>query len=845
MPFQKTLGFFAFSVVTFAGSMSIGARLLADDFDSARERAVANVRRFESNVFRRQIDPQWQPDGRWMWYRVTTGRDKHEFVRVDLESGKREPAMDHARLAESLAKATGREVKALSLNISRLVISPDGATIEFRFGAKGYRCSLNDYALEEIAAGASAPSELLTRARRSVSGGEETHVRFVNKLEQRVTCFWRGTDGSATRYATIEPGAAHEQHTFAGHIWEIRDADGNELLRVAAVEGDVEFTIDAAALDAFKNLPSDGGRSAPRDAMRGPRRERRSDEGPRPQVFVKENNLWLHSETEGDVRLTDCGTTEAPIRGDVAWSHDRKRLIARQTTVVEERKIQILEAAVPVATVHELNYNKPGDPLPQTTLHLIDVESRKQTPISDELMKPQWSLGDVRWSADDSQVTCLFNQRGHGRLSVLAIDPQSGEVRRLIDETSPTFVDYAHKNFLHFDDARSEVLWMSERSGWNHLHRFDSRTGAALGMVTSGSWVVRSVEQVDDEARELLMVISGYHEGQDPYYRHLARVRFDGSEFKVLTDGDGDHRWQFSPDRKWFIDTWSRVDLPPLSVLRRSVDGSLVCELERADCAELIAAGWQLPERFSAKGRDGTTDIYGVIVRPSHFDPMKKYPVIEQIYAGPQSAFVPKSFGVLGGLTEIAEHGFIVVQIDGMGTSNRSKAFHDVCYKNIRDAGFPDRKLWLKAAAEKHPELDLNRVGIYGGSAGGQNAMRALLDHHDLYKVAVADCGCHDNRLDKIWWNELWMSWPVDESYARSSNLEDAAKLQGKLLLVVGEVDRNVDPVSTYATAAALVRAGKEFELLIMPGAGHGAAESPYGKKRRAKFLYENLIGTP
>ena len=232
------------------------------------------------------------------------------------------------------------------------------------------------------------------------------------------------------------------------------------------------------------------------------------------------------------------------------------------------------------------------------------------------------------------------------------------------------------------------------------------------------------------------------------------------------------------------------------------------------------------PERFTAKARDGVTDIFGIIVRPTNFQSDRKYPVIEQIYAGPQDAFVPKAFSRLPGDYRLAELGFIVVQIDGLGTSCRSKAFHDVCYKNLVDAGFPDRILWMRAAAATRPEMDLTRVGIFGGSAGGQSALGGLLTHGDFYHVGVADCGCHDNRMDKIWWNELWMGWPVGPHYEQQSNATLAHKLQGKLLLTVGELDDNVDPASTMQVVHALIQADKDFDLLVVPGAGHGTGDA-------------------
>jgi dipeptidyl aminopeptidase/acylaminoacyl peptidase len=321
-------------------------------------------------------------------------------------------------------------------------------------------------------------------------------------------------------------------------------------------------------------------------------------------------------------------------------------------------------------------------------------------------------------------------------------------------------------------------------------------------------------------------------------------VNLDGSQFTMLTEGDGTHRWQWSPDRRFIVDTWSRVDQPAVTELRSAEDRQARrVELERADISQLTAAGWLPPERFNAKGRDGKTDIYGLIIKPSNFDPAKKYPVIEKIYAGPHGFHVPKSWGREVQTHGMAELGFIVVQIDGMGTNWRSREFHDVAWKNLKDAGFPDRIAWMKAAAATRPWMDLSRVGIFGGSAGGQNALAAVLHHGDFYKAAAADCGCHDNRMDKIWWNEAWMGWPVGPEYADNSNVTHAAKLEGKLLLTVGELDRNVDPASTMQVVNALVKADKDFDLLIVPGSDHGAGERPYPARRRMDFFVRHLHG--
>jgi dipeptidyl-peptidase-4 len=327
---------------------------------------------------------------------------------------------------------------------------------------------------------------------------------------------------------------------------------------------------------------------------------------------------------------------------------------------------------------------------------------------------------------------------------------------------------------------------------------------------------------------------------------HLVRYSLDDDTIVPLTEGDGNHSWEFSPDEKYLVARYSRVDLPPVTELRSMEDGKQVAVLAQADASQFVKAAGGLPRRFVAKGRDGQTDIYGMIVLPHDFEPEsdKRYPVLELIYAGPHSAHVPKSFGRFIDLRKTADLGFIVVRIDGMGTSHRSKAFHDVCWKNLADAGFPDRIAWMRAAAEQIPQMDLQRVGIWGGSAGGQNAMRALIDHGDFYKAAFADCGCHDNRMDKIWWNELWMGWPIGPHYEQQSNVTGAHKVTGKLMLSVGELDRNVDPASTLQVVNALIKADKDFELLLIPGAGHGAGSSPYGDRRRVDFFVRHLWNT-
>ena len=585
------------------------------------------------------------------------------------------------------------------------------------------------------------------------------------------------------------------------------------------------------------------------------------------QAFAEDDDLWIRNRESGaTIRLTDTGTEQNTFRFDVIqdraismrysrlpeattvpdvyWSPDSKRLVALQTKVVKERKVFYVEATPKdqlQPALQSYPYLKPGDPIPERQPHLFDIEKMKSIPIDPTRFEQAWRLTKLRWLDDASRFTFLFNQRGHQTLRLLAINAVTGDVHTMVEEKSDTFIDYAYKTYLHFTKEQDELIWMSERDGWNHLYLY-AANGKLRNRITRGDWMVRKVTHVDEEQRQIWFDAMGVKPGQDPYYVHHCRVSFDGSGFAVLTSGHGTHEVEFSPDRSCFIDKWSRVDLPPVHALRHSTDGKLITELEKADVQDWKAAGNEFPTRFVAKGRDGKTDIHGVIQRPANFDPSMKYPVVEYIYAGPHSFYAPKSFrSSYTHRRDLLARGFVVVQMDGMGTNWRGKKFHDVCWHNLGDAGFPDRIAWMKAAAKSRPWMDLSRVGIYGGSAGGQNAMRALIAHSGFYHAAAADCGCHDNRMDKIWWNEAWMGWPIGDHYGESSNVAQAHRLKGELLLMLGGEDRNVDPASTIQAVDALVKAGKDFEFVLQPSGGHGSAESTYGKKRRLDFFIRHL----
>jgi len=536
----------------------------------------------------------------------------------------------------------------------------------------------------------------------------------------------------------------------------------------------------------------------------------------------------------------------------ISWAPDSRRLVAYRVRPGYRRQLHYVESSPSdqVQPKHWVrDYAKPGDALDVAQPVLMEIGKTQHIVVDNTLFPNPYSLSNAVWRKDGRAFTVEYNQRGHQVYRVLEVDGVSGKARAVINEESPTFVSYralaanprdtGRKFRQDMNDGR-ETIWMSERDGWAHLYLYDGVTGRVKNQITKGNWVVRAVDKVDDARRQIWFQASGMYPGKNPYFVHYYRINFDGSGLAPLTQADGDHAVEFSTDMKYYIDTWSRVDLAPVSELHRAEDGKLLMELERGDISALLSAGWRAPEMFTAMGRDGKTNIWGTIQRPSNFDPSRKYPVIENIYAGPQGSFVPTRFSLT--VQVLNELGFIVVQIDGMGTNNRSKAFHDVAFKNLGDAGFADRILWHQAVAAKYPSYDITRVGVYGTSAGGQNALGALLFHPEFYRVGVSNSGCHDNRMDKIWWNEQWMSWPIGPEYAASSNVDNAAKLQGKLLLVYGELDTNVDPASTLQVANALIKANKNFDLLAVPGGGHGAGGAYY-QRLLQDFFVHHLLG--
>lgn len=563
-------------------------------------------------------------------------------------------------------------------------------------------------------------------------------------------------------------------------------------------------------------------------------------------AYLKNYNIYVKNASTGEEKqISFDGTLGNYYSAYIQWSPDSKKVLSNRIRPVTKRYVYYVESSPSdqlQPKLHKQEYAKPGDELPFRHPCIYDVETGKAVIPSTDLFDRQYALHSLRWEADGKTVTFEYNQRGHQVYRVLELSAETGNVRPVIEETSKTFVNYSRRFRRDLSNGQ-EIIWMSERDNWNHLYLYDRQSGTVKNQITRGEWYVREVIRVDEEARKIYFSANGMVKDEDPYLLRYYSVDFDGSGLTCLTPEEGMHQAWFSSDMKYMVDTWSLVDKAPEAVLRSAVSGEIVMPLEKADISKLEAEGWHAPEVFSAKGRDGKTDMWGIIIRPTNFDPNKKYPVIEYIYAGPGSHYTPKSFNPFyWSMSGLAELGFIVVQLDAMGTSFRSKAFEEVCYKNLKDAGFPDRIAWIKAAAAKYPYMDADRVGIFGASAGGQESTTAVLLHGDFYKAAYSACGCHDNRMDKIWWNEQWMGYPVGKEYEACSNVANAHLLKRPLMLVVGEMDDNVDPASTMQVADALIKAGKDFELVVLPGVGHTLGNA-YGDHKRYDFFVKNLLG--
>jgi len=543
------------------------------------------------------------------------------------------------------------------------------------------------------------------------------------------------------------------------------------------------------------------------------------------------------------------GTEDVKERAAVFWSPDSTKLITYRIDSRNAGRFTTLQFVPPDQLrpkAYTYVYPLPGEIVSVAAPIVFDLLSGKRTDVQTDPIEIYFQGGPgFGWFKDGKRFHYRFESRGYKRAEFREVDAETGKVRTVVGEASDNYVDPG-ETFEETVKEGAEILWTSERDGWNHIYLYNGETGQLENQVTKGAWPVRRIVHVDEKARQIYFLAGGREAGEDPCLTHLYRINFDGTGLKLLTPESANHTASVSPDGKYFVDNFSRPDLPGESILCRTSDASVMQTLEKPELDALQKMGWKFPEPFQGKAADGKTEIYGLIWRPTNFDPSKKYPVIEQIYTGPQGFFVPKTFGsaVSGGrgLQAMAELGFIVVMVDGRGTTGRSRAFHEYSYHNLGGV-FDDHVALIQQMGARYPYMDLNRVGIYGTSAGAYAAAHAMLVHPEFYKVCVSISGDHDARLDKAWWNELYQGYPVGKDYAEQSNVTMADRLQGHLLLVHGDVDNNVNPVETMRFADALIKANKDFDMLFVPNMFHGEGQNLYLVRRRWDYFVKNLLG--
>lgn len=596
-------------------------------------------------------------------------------------------------------------------------------------------------------------------------------------------------------------------------------------------------------------------------------------------AFEQGGNLWIRSlETGVRRQLTTDGTPEhgygvnrnvtnlvsAKRMGTrspaiLRWSPDGKRIVVPRLDERGVAQLALVEPKQGRPVLHTFPYAVVGDSIvPRLTYHVIDVATGSATAVDRPahdgdvlLFTADTGWQRVRWSADGQRFWLLIGTRAEKQYELFEVDAATGRARTVLTESRSTQVDlHPFIGQTTWRPAGRDLLWYSERDGWAHLYRMDGATGAVRNRVTEGPWMVSEVEYVDLEGGAVYFTGRGREPGRSPYHRYLYRAGLDGTGMTLLTPEDGDHAIHFAPAGRFFVDSYSALDTPPVTLVRDRT-GRPVREVARADLSRLVAAGWRPATSFVVKARDGVTDIHGAMFLPSTFDSTRSYPIVDYIYPGPQSgplgghAF---SLGLANNGQAVAELGFVVVALDALGTPLRSKVFHDAYYGNMGDNGIADHVTAIRQLAARHAFIDAERVAIYGHSGGGYSSARAILMYPDFFKVAVSSAGNFDQRGYTYLWGEKYQGLLVKkpdgtDNYANQDVQSLASRLKGKLMLAYGELDDNVPPNLTLVLIDALQKANKNFDLVVMPYGNHGFAGDPYFIRQQWDFLVRHLLG--
>ena len=703
-----------------------------------------------------------------------------EFILVDPVRRTRVPAFDHAKLAATLAAAAGIAVDARQLPFQSIELSADAKTVSFDAEKRRWSC--------DVAGAKCVATGDATGGRGASAGGRG---RGQGGLGQAAG---RGGRGS---------GAAG-----------VASPDGKRAVFIR----DWNLWVRDVATSQEKQLTTDGVK----------------DFG-----YATDNAGWAGSD-----------------RAIVLWSPDSKKVATFQQDEREVGDMYLVNTTVGHPTLKAWKYPLPGDKtVAMLQRVIIDVDAARITRLQmppdyhRATMGDNFSLNDMKWNPDASQLAFVSTSRDHKQAIFRMADAATGAVRTVFEETVPT----------HFESVSgwqilwptNEVIWYSQRDDWGQLYLYDLVSGKLKNQITSGEGPVARITRVDEKTRTIWFSAFGREKGQDPYFQHVYRIGMDGKTSVSLSPDDGDHSVQLSPSGRFLVDTYSKPDVPPVVALRDG-DGKLVMPLEKTDISKLLATGWKPPMPITMKAADGKTDIYGLLFRPINFDPTKKYPVVNNAYPGPQSGSTgSRSFSAARGDRQaLAELGFVVVTIDGRGTPNRSKSFHDAYYGAMgRDNTLPDQVAGRKDLGRRYPWIDLDRAGMWGHSGGGFIAADAMFRYPDFFKVGISESGNHDQRNYEDDWGERYQGLLVKnadgtDSYEAEANQTMAKNLKGKLLLAHGMMDSNVPPSNTMLVVEALIKANKDFDLLLFPNQAHGYGDqSQYMMRRRWDYFVKWLLG--
>lgn len=594
-------------------------------------------------------------------------------------------------------------------------------------------------------------------------------------------------------------------------------------------------------------------------------------------AYIDDWNLWVYDhEEEEDVQLTTEGeyrygfatNSQGWFRADwpiLYWSDDGSRISTFRQDERNVPEMHLLEMEEGRPVLDSWPYALPGDDddeVPRLERVVIDVEERSKTWLDVEPDHQRTSnccglqrgrdWADNEWNDDASQLAFVSTSRDYKTVTLRTADPETGEVTDVYEETVDTFFESnltsrGIPNWRVLDES-GEFIWFTRKDEYGHLYLHDLETGELKNRITEGEWNVVDILHIDEDSREIVFTGAGKNPDHNPYHIHLYRTSLDGGEVEHLTDVEGNHNISLSPSGNYFVDTWSDFTTPQTIALRDD-DGNQMMELEQAD-TELLQEEtvWNAPEPFTVKDRNDEYDLYGLMFKPSDFDENESYPIINHIYPGPQSGSIgTRSFTPSRGFAQaLAELGFIVVQIDALGSSPlRTKSFHTYYQGNMGDNGLPDQKYAMEQLAERHDWIDLDRVGMYGHSGGGYATAAALFRHPDFFHVGVSSAGNHDNTGYTYYWGEKFQGLREEteggDTFDNQGNPAVAENLEGELLISYGTTDSNVHPNMTKQVINELIEHNKDFDLIVMPNRGHGFSGEPYHIRRTWDHFVRHL----